>query len=308
MRRALACVFLIAACDGGLTRTLGLGEPIRVHSAQFISGTLPGSAPDAGAGGPTITSYTIADPIVLPGQANKSISGRASGDAISVALRFADLGTGYWVFPVGTEDTQYVGEHTWQAVSDFNPLAARSPGNHAVRVVAIDANGKAGDEAEFTLCLAPWIPDNGSTCNSSKTPPALVISLAWDAPVDIDLGVVGPDGKLTSAKSPTTIAPDAGVLDPTAGVIDRDSLASCVEDSLRQEDLVFQKAPASGTVFDVYANLFDACGQRGASYVATAYTFAQGPVAGQSAKGVFTSYDANGGAAFGTYLFSYSFP
>ncbi len=314
MKRALLALIAILACDKGLTRTLGLDEPIRVHGAQFIAGPLPGSPPDAGSGGAKITAFSVADPTVLPGQANKAINGRTSTEAVSVALRFVDLGTGFWVLPVGTEDTQFPGEYTWQATSDFNPLAARSPGNHPVRVVAIDANGNAGDAQEFTLCLAPWIPDNGSTCNTTKTPPALVISLAWDAPVDIDLGVIGPDGKLTNAKSPSTIAPDAGVLDPTAGVIDRDSLSSCVEDSLRQEDLVFQQAPPSGTVFDVYANLFDACGQRGASFVATAYTFSNGlPVAGQTAKGVFTSYDANGGvvagsAVAGTYLFSFTFP
>ncbi len=308
MKRALALVVLAMACDRGLPRTLGLDEPIRVHLAQFIPGDLPGAPPDAGSGGASVTAFVIADPIVLPGQANKSINGRANKDAVSVGLRFTDLGSGWWVLPVGTEDAQFPGEFTWQAVSDFNPLSAHAPGNHPVRVVAIDANGKAGDEVEFTLCLEPWIPDFGATCNPAKTPPALVISLSWDSPVDVDLGVIGPDGKLTNAKSPTTIAPDAGVLDPTSGVIDRDSLGTCVEDSLRQEDLVFKQAPPTGTVFDVYANLFDACGQRGAAYVATVYTFPNGaPVAGQSAKGIFTSYDANGGAGFGTYLFSYTF-
>ena len=105
--------------------------------------------------------------------------------------------------------------------------------------------------------------------------------------------------------NPTTIPPDAGALDPASGVLDRDSLAACVKDGHRQEDLVWDVAP-TGITFDVYARLFDACGNAGVSYDVTLYTFAgTTPVAtNHAAKGVFTSYDANG-ASNGTYLFSF---
>ncbi len=306
MRRFLAFCILFVACDEGLPRTLGLNEPIRVHGAQFIPGALPGA--DGGGATPTITNVTVTNPVVLPGQAGKAINGRASGDASAIALRFDDLGTGYWVVPMGPLDAQFPGELTWQAISDFDPLAAATPGHHTLRFVAIDERGNAGPTSELDLCLESAVPDNGATCDPSATPPAAVLTLAWDVDSDVDLAVVGPDGRVTDPKHPLTIPLDGGAQDPTAGKIDRDSLAGCVSDGKRQEDLVWQTAPTAGTTFDVYANLFDACGKPGASFVATLYEYAGGaPVAQKTAKGTFTSLDANGGAALGTYLFSFSF-
>ncbi len=322
MRRAAVAVLAggslalasFAACDDGAVHTLGLSEPLRVHDAQFIPGPLPGAAPDAGAGtGPQITNVTLTNPTVLPGQAGKAINGRAKDSASAVGLRFADMGSGYWVVPMGPADNQFPGELTWQAITDVSPLVASAPGFHEVRAVAFDAQGNAGTQNDFTLCIEPAIPDNGATCNPSRTPPAALVSLTWDPGVDIDLVLVGPGGKVVDAKHPTTLGPDAGLADggpdPTGGRLDRDSLAGCVEDGRRREDVVWQQPPASGTTYDVYANLFDACGEVSASYVATVYAAQDGRLtAVQSAKGGFTRYDANGGAALGTYLFSYSFP
>ncbi len=301
MRLLVFCMLL--ACDEGAPRTLGLGEPIRVHGAQFVSGQLPASAGAT----PVVTNVTLTNPTVLFGEANKAFNGRGSSDASAVAVRFTDSGTGYWVVPMGPTDVQFPGEYTWQTIADFDPLfAAQAPGHHTLRYVAVDAAGHAGPPNDVDLCLDPSIPDNGALCDASKAPPFAVLTLEWDADSDVDLVVVGPD-HTTDAKHPTTIPPDGGVLDPTSGKIDRDSLAGCVKDGRRQEDLIWQNPP-TGTTFDVYANLFDACGQPGVTYSATLYTFSSGaPVAQKSAKGVFTSYDANGGAALGTYLFSYTF-
>jgi len=246
MRRWLlaVCMLFVACDDDSVPNTLGLGEPIRVHGGQFIPGALPGTAPsdagDAGAASPAITNVTLTSPTVLPGQAGKSINGRATGDASAVALRFDDLGSGYWVVPMGPLDNQFPGELTWQAISDFNLLDAESaPGHHTLRFVAIDASGNAGAQQTVDMCFQPAIPDDNATCDPSATPPAEVLTLTWDEDSDVDLVVVGPGGVVTDPKHPLTIPEDGGVIDPTAGKIDRDSLAGCIPDGRRQEDLIW---------------------------------------------------------------------
>ncbi|HEY2368528.1 MAG TPA: hypothetical protein VGH87_19160 [Polyangiaceae bacterium] len=304
-RHVLACIALLFACDEGVPLIQGVDEPIRVHGAQFIPGPLPvGTATK-----PTVTSVLLTNNEVGYGEANKAFSGRATDDGTAVALRLADLGSGYWLLPLGPADVQFPNELTWQVSADFAAQAgAQSPGHHALRYVAVDGAGTAGPPYDVDVCFDPQIPDNGALCNPSRTAPYAVLTLTWDVDADVDLVVVGPS-RTTDPKHPTTIPPDAGVLDPTSGKLDRDSLNGCVKDGLRQEDLIWQ-SPPTGITFDVYANLFSACGQRGVSYEVTLYVFTgTTPVAQKTAKGIFTSYDANGGATPppGTYLFSYTF-
>jgi hypothetical protein len=302
VRRIVLACCAVFACDEGVQQTLGLDEPLRVHGAQFISGELTSTAPK-----PTITSVMLTSPEVGYAEANKAFSGRATNDGTAVALRITDLGTGYWVLPLGPIDVQFPNELTWQVSADFAAWAgANSPGHHTLRYVAVDATGDAGPPNDVDVCFDPQIPDNGALCNANRAAPYAVLTLTWDVDADVDLVVVGPT-RTTDPKHPTTIPPDGGVLDPTSGVLDRDSLNGCVKDGLRQEDLIWQAAP-TGTTFDVYANLYSACGQRDVAYQATLYVFSgTTPVAQKTARGVFTSYDANGGAALGTYLFSYTF-
>ncbi len=320
MRAVVLVGLSLLACDQSVPNELGVNEPIRVHNGQFIPGPLPGL--DGGTG-PTITNITVTNNTVQPGQASKSINGRAQAAASGVALRFPDLGTGYWVVPIGNPDGQFPGELTWQATTDFSlEAAANAPGHHTLQFVAIDVNGNPGTPAGYDVCLEPIIPDNGATCDFTKKTPAAVITLTWDADSDVDLTVVGPDGRVTDPKHPATIAPDAGTVDPTAGVIDRDSLAGCIPDGKRQEDLIWQQLPPNNATYALYANLFDGCGQPGVSYTMTVYEFVGGvpvvmastsqtphcpPLTTCTASGVFTSYDANGGAALGTHLFSFTF-
>ena len=51
-------------------------------------------------------------------------------------------------------------------------------------------------------------------------PPAAVLSLSWDAPVDLDLQVVTPSGVVISPKKPAT---GAGGTTKGDGALDRDS-------------------------------------------------------------------------------------
>jgi hypothetical protein len=315
-RRALfALVFsAIAACDApGQPLLVGANEPIRVRGAQLISGALPGSPPvDLGDAGPpqglVVTDIESLDPVVLPNAASKKITGRVKDTGVAVAMRLVDLGTGYWVLPVSVPDPQFPGEITFEANVDFN--ANIPAGNHMLRIVGVDGSGNAGTQRDFKMCIASKVPDNLNACDPTNAPPDAVISLQWDADVDLDLQVTTPDGRVVEPKHPLVVPIDAGRPDPNASLLDRDSLLACIPDGFRQEDLVFPKRP-SGT-FSIAANLFDNCKQPGVRFLVVVYE-AQGD--GQDRHlvetfrraGHLADIDANGGARPGLFVVDYPF-
>jgi hypothetical protein len=316
----LSLALSLLACSGEPSES-GLGEPLRLRSATFKSGELPGEAPSPMASTPSITSFESASTVVRPGQTEKAILGRASPDAVAVGVRFADLGSGYWVFPVDGPDPQNNGELGWQTLADFGYGIA--PGLHQLRVVAIDAAGHAGTQRELAVCVTPSIPDNLNACDPKLLPPGAVLSLSWDTPVDLDLVVVTPEGRIVDAKHPRTTAPpppgpstggDAGAASATAGTFDRDSNGGCVVDGQQRESLVFQGRPPAGSYL-VYANLFDACGHAPVHFQfslyepeATTDPQVQRLVESVTKKGVLLGLDANGGSKLGTFVTEITFP
>jgi hypothetical protein len=249
-------VGVLAAC-GGTSAPSGAGEPIRVHGGQFFEGALP-----TGSAGPAITTLNSQNNAVPQGEEEKKLGGDAKKGAYSVAVRFEDLGTGYWVVPVGPEDPQTDGDLTWDTSSDF----ARDIqlGKHTLGFVAADQDGNWGPIFELPIVITPSVPDG-----------KVVLSLTWDADVDLDLHLIAPDGKELDPKHVTTSAdPDAG-LDPTSGgagvgILDRDSNGACSIDGRRQEDIVFATAPAPGHYL-VRVDMFSACGLPSVSFTVNEY-------------------------------------
>ena len=309
---ALAIVSAAVSCSSGQQANLGVTEPIALSGAQFIPGNLPGSPPldDAGAGddggaapaGPlAVLSVDYNNLHVIPGAAGKSFTGTVSNEAFSIGVRLADLGTGYWVVPVGAHDSQVPNASDFAFNASFD--ANDPPGPRNLRIVAIDGNGNGGTQLDTQLCVESRIPDNGHACDPGAAVPAVVFSLQWDANFDVDLHVIAPDGTDINPKNnPLQVPIDAGEAPPTDPKIDRDSLGQCVPDGLRQEDLVFPDYPAVGP-YDIYADPFDACGQPAVRFKLTIYeagsdgalhaTYAQGgellasSVTGGGSSGLF---------------------
>ena len=276
MTRAWLVLVVTAACLLGCSSeslTAGVTEPIRVsygsgRNAQFFSGELPGSPPlsdeeilSGVEPQPPTASLDVSLGNVRQAETGFVASGATSSEAVAIGIRFMDLGSGYWVFPVTGLDPTRPGTYNWNATLDFGGNIA--PGTHLLGVVAIDAAGHGGSQATIPLCVLSDIPDNSSACSATAKPPFSVLSLNWDTAVDLDLRIITPQGKVVDPKHPSTAVAVDGKFDPTApntGVFDTDAERHCVHTGYRRENLVWQDPPLPGTYF-AYVSLFDACGQ-----------------------------------------------
>lgn len=310
---------LATACSGAST-DVGTDEPFRIRDAQFVEGDLPGTrvtndATDAERPKPWVTNLGPkgGSQTAFVGQSGFTWNGAVTAEGVSVAGRIRDAGTGYWLLPSGAEQPGPSGsdvEYGWSAISDIG--ANLAPGYHDVEFVAFDAAGHPGTIATQAFCFESVVPDNLNACLPKKAPPYLVVSLEWDRPVDLDLHLVAPNGKVTDGKHPTTALPGASKsVDPNApgvGVLQHDANAGCVVAGASREDVVFQSKPALGEYF-VYANLFDACGESSVRFTVTLWqkkpgdepgTFKQ--VAVYSTHSSMLAVSANGGTSLGLFV------
>ncbi len=330
MRRSLPRVaalhlaaIVLTGCSGEPITT-ALKEPIRVSSTtyktEFIEGELPGLPPltadEINAGTPpktpNINSVNLANASIPPREPGRVLSGLASPDSVAIAVRLEGLGSGYWVLPTSAADVVNDGALEWKFSAAFgSDLPA---GKRRLLLAGVDGKGRSGNQLGLTLCLESEIPDNGNACDPTQAPPALVVSLGWDAAVDLDLRVITPSGKVVDSKHPTTAEKDdSGKLDPSAesvGVLDHDSFANCSADGRRRENLVFQDEPPPGTYL-VYANLYDACGESGAGFdvslhvASTSSGDTQELTETYHEAGLISAVNANGGAKLGTFVTSF---
>lgn len=300
MRRVLLASLLLAACTGEVDQALGLFEPIRVQEGTLVEGDLP----EAGADGPRVTSIEAASGILTLGQQHRLLGGRTTDDAYAIAIRFAGIGGGWWTRPVQDADPMYPGERDFQLRYDVGP--AVPPAIHTLELAALNAEGERGPTFELEVCVRDGaVPDNLNACDPTLRPPALVVALQWDRPVDLDLVVEVPGGKRILHDAPTANA-DA-FSDPTTGRLTRDSNGACELDGRSSEAVVWQEPPPSGSYL-VYADLFDACGQPGALFAVVVYrrverddgTFAL--VEDDRAAGAVVDLQASGGAGSPLYV------
>ncbi|MDX2020802.1 MAG: hypothetical protein SF187_11220 [Deltaproteobacteria bacterium] len=322
MKRSLFVVTVLgfAAC-GGVESGSGLDQPLVLHPASpklpvpvFKEGPLPGTPPKAvvsDAEPLRITGFEDTSGLGFVGESGRSLAGRASPDAVAVALTLANQGTGYWLLPVAGPDPTSNNELTWKVLLDVTDVAIAGPGK--IRVVAIGADGSAGTQTDASFCVGSAVPDNLNSCNPSVAPPAAVISLNWDTAADLDLVVITPTGQVVSPKSPNTAGKGASAEQIAAGgVLDLDAQAGCRFFGRRRENLVFQKPPQPG-LYNFYVNVFDGCRASQAHYGLGVYTpQATGPgtsrvVEQQIIRGQVLTATANGGAGKAPGLFVGSF-
>ena len=308
---------LLIGCSGSPT-TAGLEEPLRVASAQFISGSLPGTPPLTAqevrdgvlATTPRVTSFSFSAGGLRPGSANNALRGRASADAAAVAIGFLDAGSGYWVLPVSGQDPSFPGEFSWS--TSFDVGYGIAPGLHELRLAAIGLDGESGTQESLKLCINSPVPDNSNACLPTRSPPHTVVSLTWDTSVDLDLRVLTPSGKFVDAKHPTSALPDAnGKIDPSApgtALLQRDGGLACSTSGGLREDLVFNQAPAAGR-YQVFANLYDSCGANSVRFQLSFWSALAGDTPGTFTQqksfelsGITLGVQASQGSTHGQFL------
>ncbi len=305
---------LSACSDRALTEALE--EPLRVHDAQFVEGELPGKRPRTAEeiqGGvepakPTSTSASTDLGYLRQLAGGVRFRGWATDDAVAVAVRFEDAGSGYWLFPTGPADPGANGDLVWDFVADFGE--SLEPGLHNLLVAAIDEDGKSGTQNETTICINSLVPDNGNACYPEVAPPDLVIGIEWDSDVDLDLIVEAPDGSVIDSNNPTSAKPDeSGNIDtraPGIGNLDLDSNKDCQIDGRNREHVVFANRPLAGT-YRVYANLSRSCGQDSVRYLVSLHSRVNTDdgfdvESKERAAGELVAVQANGGKAIGTFV------
>jgi hypothetical protein len=315
-----AASLLVACTNNSVASSVASTEPIVVAGAQFIVGPLPGVAPpdasvDAGPPqSPTVTDVNVANAIIRQGEEGLAFSGHATANAQTVAVRFVDLGTGYWIAPVGALDPSDENLPTWQLTASFGrDLPA---GLHTLLFAAVDSAGASGTDNPLTTCIDTVVPDNLNICVPSRPPPPAVLSLAWDNPVDLDIILETPSGQMVGGPAFSVAAADSGVASssPSPGVgieLDHHSNVNCVIDDVNREDLVWSTTPTAGS-YQVWVDLVRACGQPAVSFTVSLW-LAQ-PVDGGThlvqetppvAVGELTNEQANGGASPGLFVGSF---
>ena len=258
---ALAPASLAPACGDSVDAPVADEEPLRFgyvvgstrYRAQFFTGELPQAN-----GGPVVSGVDVGPDQATPGTQGKSgYTVRLGDQAFTVAVRLQGRSNGYWIARVNQVEAINAGQVSASLFFDVAPTLA--PGNYNLEISGIDGERRYGARALAPLAIVPRVPPNA---------PA-VITLRWDAAVDLDLQLRAPDGTFLSPKRPTTApmgAPDAGAAGAKGvGRLDGDSVANCVDDGLRQEDVIFLTPPISGT-YSVFVNPFSLCRQRGTTY------------------------------------------
>jgi hypothetical protein len=303
----LTALWLSAGCDSE-PYLVGLDEPIVVHQTEFKRGDLPGDADNDDYDPESdnrITALELNFGVMKPGTPNLTMKGRVTDDVYAVAIRFTDLGTGYWLKPVGPEDPTVPGELTFDFVLDV--ASEIEAGRHTFAAVAFDKDGRAGQHYTIAICVGSDVPDNGNACNAETEPPPAVASLSWNTDADLDLTIIAPDGTTYDRTNRFVKVGDQQV----AG-LDADGVTACLADGRRRENFVWNVRPGQGAWL-AYANLFDACGKTAVSFELTLYrrqrhddgTFAQVPE--QTIRGEFLRAQANGGVGNPLYLLPIEF-
>jgi hypothetical protein len=314
---AAACSVLLACA--GESGDSGIAEPLRIAGAVFKSGELPGRAPagedDEDPGPLSLTTIETNNTVIHPGQVGKRISGRALDSGYAVAARFEDQGSGYWIKYLDEADSAYPGELEFRLDLE---LAHNLPlGPQRLLFSVIDAGGRASRQQALNLCVTSPYDRALNACDPTQKPPAAVITLTWESSADLDLIVRTPDGELVDARHPSTLTDPAleGEQDPAfQGILYTSDARGCDVRSVRREDLVWANEVPEGR-YDVFVNLFDACGARSTFFEVSYATRAQRDdetysfrTRGQAVLGQLIDEEANGGTRPHRKIASFDLP
>lgn len=228
---ALACA---AAGCGGASNDPAADALMRLSGgAQFFRGK-----PPAASDGPMVQQLTTAPASAIRRGVNNTVTGFVDRAATAVAL-YLDGDVGYWIVTPGAIDVTQLGQLGFSAPAAYaNNLPA---GTYTLHAMAGDARGHFGPPADFMLHTEDVMAAD-----------KLLVSLAWDTEVDLDLHLVTPDGtevwanKINSLPPPVPGQPSDPDGYKAGGILDFDSNSNCVIDGRRMENVYWTATPPSG--------------------------------------------------------------
>jgi hypothetical protein len=285
-RTCVAAVGLVLAaigCGDGPTRPHDSGHDTtadttvtsfvsRVASAdlQSIATLRPGTPPASGAG-PQVTTGSLAATI-LGGSSLVPLQGSTAFTRVVIAVEGS---SGYYelTLPSATTSTQIV-----VTVPQTLP---RSAFNLVFGIAA--ASGAVGSYNSQ--------PVNVQTVGTGD----VQVSVSWDAPSDVDLHVVDPQGADIYWENPTAAS---------GGALDLDSNAGCALDHVNNENITFPQGSAPRGRYTVRVDNWSSCGVSATKYVVTVRVSGQ-PV--QTFSGTFTDPGDQGGAGAGTTITTFNY-
>lgn len=235
MRAASFVVALVVALAGcsGASNDPAADAIMRLGGAQFFRGQPPASSD-----GPMVQQLTTAPASAIRRGVNNTVQGFVDRSATAVAL-YLDGDVGYWIVTPGAIDVTQLGQLGFSAPAAYaNNLPA---GTYTLHAMAGDARGHFGPVADFTLHTEETMASD-----------TLLVSLAWDTEVDLDLHLVTPDGTEVWANKINSLPPPVPgqTTDPNAyksgGILDFDSNSNCVIDGRRMENVYWTVPPPSG--------------------------------------------------------------
>lgn len=258
---AIACA--PGCAEDGQSADPGLHLLLRVAGASWFEGPL---AEDRG--GPAISQIQRRQTIVRRGEADVGMEGRLAKGGWSIRFQL-EGDPDHWTKPAGITDSDFPDERVWKAELEFSLMIPTTTGTIGtpvtVRMQAVNEDLVAGPVRTLEYTIAPDPP-----------PSQLTVSLAWTAPVDLDLHVVTPEGIAIGPKNinsheqvPGQVeAPDAWKM---GGILDFDSNQGCEHDGRQIERAAWTTGTPTPGTYRVYANLFSPCGQQAADFVSTVH-------------------------------------
>ena len=297
----LVCALSASACQWPVDSAdshSGLTSVIRIEGGQPMRGSIAAAA-DVSAASASISPQNTT---IFPGASNKSLKGSVGPDANAVALGVAGDGA-YWLVPALTPDVTDPHSFSFTARLSISPALAASPllvpnadgtSTLSLSARAVDPAGNFGPAT-----IQPLIMDSPVRTGT------LVVTLDWDAPVDLDLHVLVPAANDAGYVEVWSRARSAAPKIPD-GILDFDSNASCQIDGRDVENIEWKGQPPSGH-YVVRVDAASLCGEISAAWHAIAYS--PGATRGE-ASGVLTEAAVGQGAVAGAGLtvFEFDYP
>ena len=240
----------------------GLSSIIRVEGGQAMRGSIAEPAD----GSPAEAKLFPKNRTIFPGVANKFIKGTVGPDTNAVAVGVAG-DRAYWLVPALSPDPTDPHSFAFTAGLSVSPSLAQSPllvlnadgtSTLPLSVRAVDPAGNFGKATVYALIM-----------DAQSVTGALVVSLDWDAPVDLDLHVL----VQTENDTYVEVWSKARSANPAIGDgnLDFDSNSNCQIDGRNLEDVVWTGTPPTGH-YIVRVGLASLCGQTSAAWHAIAYS------------------------------------